>query len=158
MKKKIRNYNDLSNVLDQYIKRTLEETQNIVEEAIQESIDEYYKEKVFRNKTSNIPTLYERTNRLMNSLVKTAIVKSNGVISCQVKIDESYLNYHYPNYLGLSATGRDVLNWNNVYGSHGGTVDGDWRMWDEAIDCIGGQDGILYIFKEKLKNKGLTIK
>lgn len=161
MPKKIKSISDLSKSIDLKIPFALQKTQKFISECIQESINEYYKEKAFRGKTSNIPIVYERTYKLMDSLVKTEPVKNGDTYSCQVKIDESFLNYQYPGTYGLSsmpATGRDVLVWNNEDGSHGGTVDGDWRIWDEAMTTLGGEYGIMSIFISKLKNCGIPIK
>lgn len=157
----IKSMNDLKKVLESRIQGALKSTQKIIEECIQESINEYYKEKVFRGETSNIPLVYERSYQLLNSLVSTDIVKSGGTFSCQVKIDESYLNYQYPGthgWNGLSATGLDVLTWNNENGSHGGTVDGDWKIWDEAMMALGGKNGIIAILISKLQKHGIPIK
>ena len=56
----IKSMNDLKKVLESRIQGALKSTQKIIEECIQESINEYYKEKVFRGETSNIPLDYER--------------------------------------------------------------------------------------------------
>lgn len=157
----IKNINDLNRLLEQRATLALKQTRDIVNECIQESIDEYYKEKVFRGGTSNQPLIYERTYKLLNSLVKTDIVKSGNVLSCEVKIDESYLNYYYPgtpNWDGVGATGLDVLMWNEENGSHGGTVDGDWKIWSEAMQSLGGEAGIMTILVSKLKKCGLNVK
>lgn len=141
-----------------YVLKTI---QKEIAEYIQESIDEYYKEKVFKGKTSNQPSVYDRTYKLLNSLVKTDVIKSGNLISCQVKIDESYLSYKYPNHFilgGVPATGQDVLKWNNQYGSHGGTVDGDWQIWNQAMQTLGGENGIMSIFILKLKKHGIPMK
>lgn len=157
----IKSIHELKKHIDSRNMYALKATQKEVAECIQESIDEYYKEKVFKNGTSNQPSVYQRTYKLLNSLVKTEIIKSGSTLSCQVKIDESYLNYTYPNHFiigGVPATGRDVLIWNNQDGSHGGTVDGDWKIWDEAMRTLGGENGIMAIFISKLKKHGIPIK
>ena len=55
----------------------------------------YYKEPVFRNGTSAIPMIYDRTYKLLNSLIKTDIVKSGVTISCSLEIDPNYFDYQY---------------------------------------------------------------
>lgn len=155
----IKSIKDLNKILEQRATLVLQMAQKDIAECIQESINEYYKEKVFRGGTSNVPAVYDRTFKLLNSLVKTEIVKKGNALSCEVKIDDAYLNYHYPNTMGgIAATGLDVLTWNNKDGSHGGTVDGDWRIWDEAIRTLGGETGIMRILEEKLKKCGITVK
>lgn len=157
----IKNINDLNKILEQRVTMAMKMAQKDINECIQESINEYYKEKVFWGGTSSIPKIYSRTYKLLNSLVKTDIVKNGNVLSCEVKIDEDYLNYQYPGtdgWDGISATGRDVLEWNNADGSHGGTVDGDWRIWDEAMQSLSGETGIMAIFVSKLKKCGINVK
>lgn len=156
----IKNINDLNRLLEQRACLALKQTQKIVYECIQESINEYYSEKVFRGGTSNQPLLYSRSYKLLNSLVKTNIVKYGNSISCEVKIDEDYLRYQYPGtdgIDGISATGLDVLTWNEENGSHGGTVDGDVRIWSDAMKALGGEYGIIAILKTKLKKSGIKI-
>ena len=148
-------------ILEKAGRSALQATQQIVYDCIQESITEYYNEKVFSNKTSNTPEIYERTFRLMHALVKTNIVRIGNTIQCEVKIDDSYLTYQYPGtegWDGVSATGLDVLTWNEENGSHGGTVDGDWKIWDEAMRTLGGETGIMTILTSNLKKAGLNIK
>lgn len=161
MVKVLKNINDLKRIINPHIQYALKSTQKIINDCIQESIDEYYKEKVFLDGTSCIPDVYDRTYKLLNSLVKTEIVKSGDTFSCQVKIDDNYLNYRYPGTIGLPsqpATGRDILQWNDKDGSHGGTIDGNWRIWKQAITSIGGNYGIISIFRSKLKECGIYVK
>ena len=54
------------------------------------------------------------------------------------------------------ATGLEVLSWYNSK-SHGGTVKGSHSFWDETIDELGGEQGILNLFKENGKKIGLLI-
>src|SRR5574344_883455 len=107
MSKVFRNSADLQKFLDGRVTLALQQTQKIVHEAIQDSINEYYKEKVFRGGTSSTPLIYDRTYKLLNSVVKTDIVKSGNNLYCEVKIDENYLNYQYPGtdgFDGIPAT------------------------------------------------------
>ena len=157
----VKNIDELQRLLEQRATFALKSTQQIVYDCIQESIIEYYHEKVFSGGTSSTPKVYDRTWKLLNSLVKTNIVKVGNTIQCEVKIDDSYLTYQYPGtegWDGVSATGLDVLTWNEENGSHGGTVDGDWKIWDEAMRTLGGETGIMAILTSKLKKAGLNIK
>lgn len=157
----IKSINDLSKIIEQRATMALKMAQKEIGECIQESIDEYYKEKVFRGGTSAIPLIYERTYKLLNSMVKTEIVKNGNTLSCEVGISDDYLNYKYPGtngWDGVSATGRDILTWNNETGSHGGTVDGDWEIWNQAMQTLSGEEGIMAIFVSKLKKCGINVK
>lgn len=160
MSTKIKSIKELNKILEKRISKALAETQEIIGECIQESIEEYYNEKVFRGGTSSTPAIYSRTYQLLNSLVKTKVIKNGNTITCQVGISDDYLNYKYPGtdgWDGIDATGRDVLNWNK-YGSHGGTVDGDWRIWEEAMQTLSGESGIMQILISKLKKYGINVK
>lgn len=157
----VKNIDELQRLLEQRATFALKSTQQIVYDCIQESIIEYYHEKVFSGGTSSTPKVYDRTWKLLNSLVKTNIVKVGNTIQCEVKIDDSYLTYQYPGtegWDGVSATGLDVLTWNEENGSHGKTVDGDWKIWSEAMQTLGGDTGIMAILTSKLKKAGLNIK
>lgn len=157
----IKNINDLNKIIEQRAAMAMKMAQKEIGECIQESIDEYYKEKVFRGGTSAIPLIYDRTYKLLNSMVKTEIVKSGNTLSCQVGISDDYLNYKYPGtdgWDGVDATGRDVLNWNSENGSHGGSVDGDWKIWEQAMQTLSGENGIMSIFISKLKKCGINVK
>ena len=57
----IKNINDLNKILEQRVTMAMKMTQKIIGECIQESIDEYYREKVFMGGTSANPKVYERT-------------------------------------------------------------------------------------------------
>lgn len=156
----IKSIKDLNKILEQRATMAMKMAQKDIGECIQESIDEYYREKVFRGGTSCIPEVYDRTYKLLNSMVKTEIVKSGNILSCKVGISDDYLNYKYPGtngWDGVDATGRDVLDWNNENGSHGGSVDGDWKIWDEAMRTLGGETGIMAIFLSKLKKCGIKV-
>lgn len=153
MAKTIRNWNELQKILEGRMQLALKQTQNEVAKCLQESINEYYKEKVFRGGTSCIPLLYERTYVLLNSIVKTEIVKTGNMFTCEVKIDELYLQHEY---LG-GATGLEVVTWNEESGLHGGRVQGDVHIWTDTMIALDIQGGILSILKDKLKKCGINI-
>lgn len=156
----IKSIKDLNKILEQRATMAMKMAQKDIGECIQESIDEYYKEKVFRGGTSCVPEVYDRTYKLLNSMVKTEIVKNGNTLSCKVGISDDYLSYKYPGtngWGGVDATGRDVLDWNNADGSHGGSVEGDWKIWDEAMRTLGGETGIMAIFVSKLKKCGIKV-
>lgn len=101
----IRSMSDLTKIIESRIQQALKMTQQEIFEVIQQHITEYYKEPVFRNGTSAIPMLYDRSYKLLNSLIKTDIAKSGETISCSVEIDPNYLDYQY---MG-GASGLDVM-------------------------------------------------
>ena len=157
----IKSIKDFDMIIEQLVSMALKMVQKDIGECIQESINEYYKEKVFRGGTSAIPLVYDRTYKLLNSMIKTEIVKNGHTLSCQVGISDDYLNYKYTStngWDGIDATGRDILVWNDEDGSHGGTVDGDWRIWHEAMQTLSGETGIMSIFISKLKKCGINVK
>jgi len=144
--------NDLTKIFESRIQQALKMTQQEIFEVIQQYITDYYKEPVFRNGTSAIPMLYDRTYKLLNSLIKTDIVKTNGTISCSVKIDPNYLNYQY---MG-GASGLDVmLSANEQF--HGWSIEGDMRIWSDSLSEIGLEPGIKYLMNKNLKKCGIKI-
>ncbi|MDE7423636.1 MAG: hypothetical protein K2N51_08090 [Lachnospiraceae bacterium] len=149
----IKSMNDLSGIIESRIQQALKMTQQEIFNVFQEHITDYYKEPVFRNGTSAIPMMYDRTYKLLNSLIKTDIVKSGGTISCTVEIDPNYLNYKYMG--GVS--GLDVmLSANEQF--HGWSIEGDIRIWDDAMAELGLKPGILYLMKNNLKKCGVPVK
>lgn len=153
----IKNQKQLADViLEKYVASAMKATQQMVYDAIQESITEYYKEYT--------PEVYERTYKFLNSLIKTDIIRVGNTISCEVKIDERFLEYEYPNGGGINATGLDVVQWANRevpgYGNHGGTVDTgrDDGFWDVAMQTLGGDFGIMTLLNNNLKRRGLNVK
>lgn len=149
----IRSMSDLTKIIESRIQQALKMTQQEIFEVIQQHIIDYYKEPVFRNGTSAIPMLYDRTYKLLNSLIKTDIIKSDGIISCSVEIDPNYLDYQY---MG-GASGLDImLSANEQF--HGWSIEGDMRIWDDALTELGLKPGILYIMKSNLKKYGVPVK
>lgn len=149
----IKSINDLTIIIESRIQQALKMTQQEIFKVIQQHITDYYKEPVFRNGTSAIPLLYDRSYKLLNSLIKTDIIKSGGTISCSVEIDPNYLDYQY---MG-GASGLDVmLSANEQF--HGWSIEGDMRIWDDALSELGLKPGILYIMKSNLKKCGVPVK
>lgn len=149
----IKSMSDLTKIIESRIEQALKMTQQEIFEVIQQHIADYYKEPVFRNGTSAIPLLYDRTYKMLNSLIKTDIVKSGGTISCSVEIDTNYLDYQYMG--GVS--GLDVmLSANEQF--HGWSVEGDMRIWDDALAELGLKPGILYLMENNLQKCGVPVK
>ena len=149
----IRSVSDLTKILESRIQQALKTTQQEIFEVIQQHITDYYKEPVFRNGTSAIPMLYDRTYKLLNSLIKTDIIKSDGTISCSVEINPNYLNYKY---MG-GASGLDVIL-SAEQAFHGWSIEGDMRIWSDSLAELGLKPGILFIMKNNLKKCGVPVK
>lgn len=167
MAKIIRNGQELNKLLEQVAYKMLSQTRDEIHKAIHKAIQSYYLE--------YSPTVYERKNRFLNSLVKTEIKQKGNQLWCEVKISEEYLNYVYPytgkfdpsyphDYDGRFAMGRDVVNWaNRRYpdddfegGNHGFTKDAgrDDGFWDGTLEELGE---IILLLKKNLINQGIKI-
>lgn len=149
----VKSMSDLTRIIELRIQKALKMTQQEIFEVIQQHITDYYKEPVFRNGTSAIPMIYNRIYKLLNSLIKTDIVKSSGTISCSVEIDPNYLDYKY---MG-GASGLDVML-SAEQAFHGWSVEGDMRIWSDSLAELGLKPGILYIMKKNLKKCGVPIR
>lgn len=149
----IKSISDLTKILESRIKQALKMTQQEIFEVIQQHITDYYKEPVFRNGTSAIPMLYDRTYKLLRSLIKTDIVKYGSTISCSVEIDPNYLDY---TYMG-GASGLSVML-SSEQAFHGWSIEGDIRIWSDSMEELGLEPGIKYLMKENLKKCGVPVK
>lgn len=143
---------DLAKILESRIQQALKMTQQEIFEVIQQHITDYYKEPVFRNGTSAIPMLYDRSYKLLNSLIKTDIVKLGSTLSCSVEINPNYLNYRY---IG-GASGLDVML-SAEQAFHGWSVEGDIRIWSDSLAELGLEPGIKYIMKDNLRKCGVPV-
>lgn len=146
----IKNPNDLIKILDARVSQALKMTQTEIYKAFQESLSEYYHEPVFHG--GSTPKQYDRLYKMLNSIVRTDIVKSGGGFSCTVEVNEAYLNYTYPG----GATGQEVWEWANA-NTHGGTVEGNLEVWNNAINNLGGEQGIINLMKQNLKKCGVPV-
>lgn len=146
----INNPNDLVKILDARVSQALKMTQDEIYKVIQLSLSEYYHELVFGG--SSIPKQYERLYKMLNSIVKTDIARSGNSFSCTVGVNEGYLNYTYPG----GATGREVWEWANA-NTHGGTVEGNLEVWNNAMDNLGGENGIINLMKQNLIKCGVPV-
>ena len=142
----IKSMNDLTKILESRIQQALKITQQEIFETIQRYINDYYHEYT--------PELYQRTWKLLNSLIKTEIIKVDNGFSCNVQIDKNYLSYKYKG----GATGLDVTTYANQH-SHGGVYDDDFgQFWNDAMGELGLELGIKSIMKKNLKKCGISIK
>lgn len=152
MAQRVRTISELKRVVQNRASQAVKITRDEMFKIFQKHINEYYSEKVFKGGTSEIPAMYDRTYKLLNSLIKTDVVQSGWEISCKVQIDEDYLSYTYEK----GATGLDVVKWAND-NLHGGTIKGDVEIWNDAIEELGGKSGILSLLKTNLKKCGVPI-
>lgn len=150
MAQMVRSMSELKRVLQNRASQALKMTRDEMFKVFQKHITEYYHEPVFHG--SSIPKQYERLYKMLNSLVKTEVIQSGNEISCKVEVDQDYLNYEYPE----GATGREVWEWANDM-THGGTVQGKLKVWNDAIDELGGRSGIMRLMKNNLKKCGVPI-
>lgn len=149
----IKNTNDLLKALQTRVSKALTMTRDEIFVVFQRHITEYYKEPVFKDGTSAIPMLYDRTYKLLNSLIKTDVVITGNSLSCSVEIDPNYLDY---TYIG-GASGLDVvLSANEQF--HGWSIEGDIRIWDNALEELGLEYGIRSLMAKNLIKCGVPIK
>lgn len=140
----IKNPSDLTIVFKKRVALALNATQDVIYRTLQEKLSEYYYEIT--------PKVYDRTYKLFNSIIKTEIITTGDGFSCTVEVDPSYLDYTYKG----GATGLEVWNWANA-NSHGGTVSGNIEVWNNAIDALGGKNGIINLMKQNLQKYGVPV-
>lgn len=157
----IKSMKDLKKVVEGRLALAMKFTQQEIYEVIQKHIKDYYEEKVFRGGSSAIPKVYDRTYQFLNSLIKTDIATSGGKVSCSVKIDMDSLDY--------IQSAETVINMiNEGYHAYVALNDSEYetpydipakgRFWDDAMDELGGYDGILDIMKKNCRKVGLNIR
>lgn len=154
----IKDFNELKAKIDKCIVAALEQTRRAVGGVLLNKILDYYEE--------YDPTKYQRTNHLIDSLASESeysldrgkVAKTKDGYEFKVGWDDAYLSFYYKN-----ATGRMVLEWLNNK-THGGWEydnNGDLfehRFFTEAIEELGGEDGVKNLFKQNCKKVGLPIK
>lgn len=156
----IQNIKDLDKVFEPYLEKAMILTRDEIFEVVSRKVSDYYNEPVFQHDPTDVPDYYQRTGNLMESLTATHITKSGNMMEFRVGWDEDYLTFRYPKGFGKSKyngiTGLQVLQAFNS-GTHGYTVDGEHNYWDEALDELGGEQGIINKFKANCKKVGLPI-
>lgn len=163
MAQMVNSMSELKRVLQNRAAYALKTTRDEIYKVIQKHITDYYHEKVFYDEQGNpssIPNMYQRTYQFLNSLMKTEVVLSGNEIGCTVKIDMDSLHYCQPTttvidmiYKGYHAdtslnddvyeTPRDIHTLGN--------------FWNDAIEELGGRDGIMRMIKNNLKKCGVPI-
>ena len=156
----IHNMKELEKVVNKYIIKALELTRDEIFEVVSRKVSDYYNEEVFEHEPKDIPDFYQRTGNLMESLSATNITSNGNGYEFRVGWDSEYLQFHYPKGFGKSKyngiTGLQVLQAFDS-GTHGYTVSGSHNYFQEALDELGGESGIINRFKTNCKRVGLNI-
>lgn len=160
----INSMNQMEKVVTPYIRKAMELTRDRIFEVVSQKVSDYYNERVFSPPDEDEPDFYNRTGRLMESLSATHIEQSGNTLSFRVGWDDDYLTFRYPGGFVKKgsfgsynkATGLQVLGWMDSQ-SHGGTVSGEHSYWTEAINELGGQVGLMKLFKDNCKTVGLPL-
>ena len=156
----IQNMKDLEKVVNKYIIKALELTRDEIFEVVSRKVSDYYNEEVFEHEPRDMPDFYQRTGNLMESLSATHITSNGNGYEFRVGWDSEYLQFRYPKGFGKSKyngiTGLQVLQAFNS-GTHGYTVSGSHNYFQEALDELGGESGIINRFKTNCKRVGLNI-
>ena len=161
----IKNMADLENTVNKYLIKALELTRKEIYMVMADKIVEYYTENVFSEPDSSTPEYYERTFKLINSLKYSDITKGSNGFEFWCGWDDEYLSFRYDGgfttkkygskYDGI--TGLQVLQALDK-ATHGYTVQGKHKYWQEILQELGHENGILQKFKDNCKKVGLPIK
>lgn len=156
----INNMKDLENMVNKYIVKAMELTRDEIFEVVARKVSDYYSEDVFQHPPTDEPDYYVRTGRLMESLTATHITKVGNMFEFRVGWDDEYLSFRYPQGFGKSKyngiTGLQVLQAFDD-SSHGYTVGGSHDYFQEALNELGNEQGIMNRFKANCKRVGLPI-
>ena len=156
----IQNMKDLEKVVNKYIIKALELTRDEIFEVVSRKVSDYYNEEVFEHEPRDIPDFYQRTGNLMESLSATHITSNGNGYEFRVGWDSEYLQFRYTKGFGKSKyngiTGLQVLQAFDS-GTHGYTVQGSHNYFQEALDELGNEKGIIELFKKNCKRVGLNI-
>lgn len=156
----IQNIKDLDKVFESYLEKAMILTRDEIFEVVSRKVSDYYNEPVFQHDPADVPDYYQRTGNLMESLTATHISKSGNYMEFRVGWDDDYLTFRYPKGFGKSKyngiTGLQVLQAFDS-GTHGYTVIGSHNYFQEALDELGGELGIINRFKANCKKVGLPI-
>lgn len=103
------------------------------------------------------PLVYIRTYAFLESLFVSNIIVKNNAFHCWIGLKDSYLDSVYKG----GATGKEVATWSDdptYKHTHGYTVGGNVRVFNDAWNAVGGIDGTRALFKKNLKKVGLSVK
>lgn len=158
----IKDFNKLKTKIDKCIVAALEKTRRAVGEVLLEKTSDYYDEydpvQYTREKETTFTLLNSIASESKYSLDNGKVTKTKDGYEFKVGWDDTYLNFHYK-----KATGRMVLEWLD-HKTHGGwQYDNsgeqfEHKFFTEAIEELGGEDGIKNLFKQNCKKVGVPIK
>lgn len=157
--------NNLQKEINKYIIKALELTRDEIVNVIALKVLEYYSEDVFSPPDKATPDYYVRTHQMANELKKSDVTPYKSGFEFWCGWDDEYLNFRYDG--GFVAKGRskkyDAITGEQVLkafdsGTHGYTVKGQHRYWQESLSELGGEKGILELFKKNCIKVGLPIK
>lgn len=154
----IKDFNELKSKIDKCIVIALEQTRRTVGKILVNKVSDYYDEYE--------PSKYERTWKLLDSIASESqysldngkVTETKNGYEFKVGWDNYYLNFYYK-----EATGQMVLEWFDNK-SHGGLRydnegnEFEHRFFTEAVEELGGENGVNELFKQNLKKTGLPIK
>lgn len=147
MSQTIRNLAQLQKASEKYCYYLVDKVAEKVKENIEEFIKGYYKEYPH-------PKYYDRTWRLLNSVVKTKPKKIRNGYEVVVYIDTSI---EYPSMW----KGEHWNMGNTMYmanqGMHGRYDSGYPHLWDEAYSDTVSDDEIISQFRTFMQSKGITV-
>lgn len=143
-----KNQKELERFIMKQSRQALMKAQDKVYEIIHRFFEQYYQE--------FIPQEYIRTDKLLESLVKSQIVADGKGYKAEVYVDLNYLNYIYP--YGSQPSGQDVMDAANE-GRHGvewTAKDDGTAIWSESIQKLDAN--AINILKDMLISEGIPIK
>lgn len=142
---------ELENFLLQKFKVAVAQAEQKVYQVIDRCLDQYYGE--FK------PDEYIRTQKLLNSLVKTGVKKVGNGYEAEVYFDEKQLNYQTgvvqtQHGTGYATWGAEEVLDTAMHGSHGGYIDGT-AIWETSQAVLGD---IYVLLRNELIAQGIPIK
>lgn len=154
----IKDIRDITKIFEARVSKALKATQDEIYKIIQKHITAYYQEKVFDG--SSIPAVYERTYQFLNSLIKTDIVSDGSSFGCSVKIDMESLDYLQPAEVVIDMIYRGYhadKSLNNGFYETPRNIRTLGNFWEDSIEELGGEVGIMDLMKKNLIKFGVPV-
>ncbi len=158
------NLQDIIKIIEERVQKAFSLTQETIYQQIKENIDAYYQERVFKRQdgtVTNIPYMYDRTEQFLNSLVKIDVVNDSGFIWCRVEIDTGELEYFQSGSTVINMINEGFHAKKDLSDSNYDTpydIESNIHFWDDAIEALGGTDGIYSILQDNLIKCNVPIK
>ena len=145
-----KSFNAIQNEINNRLVKAMTLTRDHIHKVLFKAVCAYYEEYT--------PVQYKRTGNLMESLSASKVYSDGNKISCSVGWDDDYLTFSY--YKNI-ITGSTVLNLSFNNSMHGApapyAVPGEHDFWDEAMEELGGEEGIVNLFIGNCKKCGIPI-